>query len=154
MWSCVSDLKFLGRTMQPRKIREKSLWLVMLKHQNLNRQNIQETCYYRASVIKLSNTSYFKQLKRLLAKGIRKKKKKSNRLTKKAGTKSHRETPGLIKSSQLRVRNERRDMVVGWALWVSEADRAWKTFLWVAAYCKASVCISYFLSVWLCHSLF
>lgn len=109
----MSDLKFLGRTMQPRKIREKSLWLVMLKHQNLNRQNIQETCYYRASVIKLSNTSYFKQLKRLLAKGIRKKKKKSNRLTKKAGTKSHRETPGLIKSSQLRVRNERRDMVVG-----------------------------------------
>lgn len=39
-WSCMSDLKCLGRRMQPKKVREKSLWLVMLKHQNLNRQNV------------------------------------------------------------------------------------------------------------------
>lgn len=46
-------------------------------------------------------------------KGNRKKRKKNNRLSKKAGTKSHRKTPGLTKSSQLQVRDQRRDIVVG-----------------------------------------
>lgn len=55
--------KCLGRRMQARKIQKKALCLVMLKHQNVNRQNMLQTSYYSASVIKLSNTSYFKQLK-------------------------------------------------------------------------------------------
>ena len=40
VWGCMGDLKRLGRRMKPRKIRKKPLWLVMLKHQNLNRQII------------------------------------------------------------------------------------------------------------------
>lgn len=63
VWSCMSDFKCLGRRMQPRKIWKKALWLVTPKHQNVNRQNVLPTSYYSASVIKLSNTSYFKQLK-------------------------------------------------------------------------------------------